>query len=161
MDLIESSKQYWTSERKHILQLLSVLLKRRNQISNVIFTYINMLNFHAIPTSSAHNCSAVELQLFQPIFTKVSCIAFITIYILLWFQSKPSKLSKYKFFWLHMLHICSTKNIPIVWTDMFMLLVGIGKSYSSMEWVLQIKCQGSTINGEHLTLNKFNKLVCL
>ena len=38
-----------------------------------------MLNFHAIPAGSAHNCSAVELQLFQPIFTKVSCIAFITI----------------------------------------------------------------------------------
>ena len=56
-----------------------------------------MLNFHAIPASSAHNCSAVELQLFQPIFTKVSCIAFITIYILLWYQSKPSKFSKYKF----------------------------------------------------------------
>lgn len=24
-----------------------------------------MLNFHAIPAGSAHNCSAVELQLFQ------------------------------------------------------------------------------------------------
>lgn len=30
-----------------------------------------MLNFHAIPADSAHNCSTVELQLFQPIFTKV------------------------------------------------------------------------------------------
>ena len=158
MDLIESSKQYWTSERKHILQLLSVLLKRRNQISNVIFTYINMLNFHAIPAGSAHNCSAVELQLFQPIFTKVSCIAFITIYILLWFQSKPSKLSKYKFLAAYVTYLQCQKHTNSL-NSLFMLLVGIGKSYSSMEWVLQIKCQGSTINGEHLTLNK--ALVCL
>lgn len=73
-----------------------------------------MLNFHAIPAGSAHNCSAVELQLFQPIFTKVSCIAFITIdYNYFDFSQNPQN-SQNTNFGLHMLHICSTKNIPIV-----------------------------------------------